>query len=91
MLIESGAVRSSSFAYKTTDEYLEDEVWHLSGLDLIEISAVTTSFGANSKAYIELAKEDNGQGQSPEPKAKSPGAVLTAAEITAIFAKHWRR
>lgn len=84
-LIESGAVRSASFAYNITDEYLEDEVWHLAGLDLIEVSAVTTNFGANDKAYIELTPAEG-----EEPKAEQPAPGLSAADIDAIFAKHWR-
>jgi len=85
-LIESGAVRSSSFAYNVRGwEKSEDGVWHLTKLDLIEVSAVTTGFGANDKAFIELAPEGG-----EEPKAIQPASGLSAADINAIFAKHWR-
>ena len=84
-LIESGGVRSSSFAYWTRGWEKRDDEWHLTQLDLIEVSAVTTNFGANDEAFIELATEE-----SDEPKTIQPASGLSAAEINAIFAKHWR-
>ena len=86
-LIESGAVRSSSFAYRITDEYKDDDVWHLSGLELIEVSAVTTSFGANPAATIDVAEDDAARDTKT---TEHPASELTAADIDAIFAKHWR-
>jgi HK97 family phage prohead protease len=58
-LIEQGAVRNASFAFKVTDEYLEDEVRHLSGLGLKEISPV--NWGANDQAYIEPIPSESQQ------------------------------
>jgi len=52
VLLEQGALKGASFAFKVTDEYQEDEVWHLSGLTLKEVSPV--NWGANSEAYIEV-------------------------------------
>ena len=51
----------ASFAYGIVDQYQKGEIWHLSRLDLLEISAV--NWGANEKAYIEAvvdASEENG-------------------------------
>ena len=85
-LIASGAVRSSSFAYKTIGEEMVDEIWHLTQLDLLEISAVTTGFGANEKATIEMAPDEQ------EPKSQvHPAPELSAADIDAIFAKYYRK
>jgi len=85
-LIGSAAVRSSSFAYWTRGWEKRDDEWHLTQLDLIEVSAVTTGFGANDEAFIELAPAED-----EEPKAiQQPAPGLSAADINAIFAKHWR-
>ncbi len=50
-LIADGAVTGASFAFRTTDDYIKDEIRHLSGLAPSEISPV--NWGANSKASIE--------------------------------------
>jgi hypothetical protein len=50
-LLEQGAITGASFAFRITDRYQEDDVWHLSGLSLKEISPV--NWGANPEAYIE--------------------------------------
>ncbi len=51
-LLEDGAIKGASFAFRVTDDYHEDEVRHLSGINPTEISPV--NWGANSKAYIEV-------------------------------------
>jgi HK97 family phage prohead protease len=51
-LIQDGAIKGASFAYRVTDYYVEDEIRHLSGLALMEVSPV--NWGANDKAYIEV-------------------------------------
>jgi HK97 family phage prohead protease len=87
-LIKSGAVRSSSFAYRTIGEEKIDDIWHLKQLDLIEVSAVTTSYGANPKATIEMMPDDG----DPPPKSQvHPASELSGADIDAIFAKHFRK
>lgn len=63
------AVRGASFAYRTIDEYMEDEVWHLKELDLREITAAR--WGANEFAYMEPHPEQAG---AEEPDAEEAAA-----------------
>lgn len=56
-LMEQGAVRNASFAFRVTDEYKEDDIRHLSGLSLKEISPV--NWGANDQAYIEPIPQES--------------------------------
>ncbi len=58
-LISQGAIRNASFAFRVTDEYREDDVRHLSGLTLNEISPV--NWGANDQAYIEPIPQESQQ------------------------------
>lgn len=55
--IEAGAVSASSFAYEIQDQYEKDGVWHLSKLDLLEISAVTKGMSSNPQATVEILDE----------------------------------
>lgn len=59
-LLADGAIKGASFAFQVTDQYEEDDVWHLSGLSLKEISPV--NWGANPKAYIEAIPQESTDG-----------------------------
>lgn len=50
-LLKGGAIREASFGFKINDRFQKNETWHLTDLDLHEITAA--NWGANSKAYIE--------------------------------------
>ncbi len=54
-LVKHGAVRGASFGYKINDRVQKDGVWHLTDLDLLEFSIA--SWGANDKAFFEVAPE----------------------------------
>ena len=63
-LLEAGAIRGASFAFRIIDQYQEDEVWHLVDLDLKEITAA--NWGANSEAYIEAIPDQGDQSHANE-------------------------
>jgi HK97 family phage prohead protease len=54
-LMKSGAISGASFGFRVKDKYQKKEVWHLSDLELLEISAA--NWGANPKAHIEAMQE----------------------------------
>ncbi len=55
-LLEDGAIKGASFAFKTLDDYRDDDgVRHLAKLTITEVSPV--NWGANPKAYIEAIPE----------------------------------
>jgi HK97 family phage prohead protease len=58
--VDAGAIAEASFAYRIVDAYEKDGRIHLSQLDPIEISVVTTGFAANPDTHIEVT-------QLPEP------------------------
>jgi HK97 family phage prohead protease len=66
VLLEQGAIRGASFAFRVVDQYQEDEVWHLSALTPKEISPV--NWGANSEAYIEvIPQQESDDAATNEP------------------------
>lgn len=77
--IAGGAVTEASFAYRILDEYREESVWHLSKLELIEVSPVTKGFAANPMATTELMEiyDDS----TPAPAAEPGLAEIFAAEL----------
>jgi HK97 family phage prohead protease len=55
-LLKQGAIRGASFGFVVKDKYQKKEIWHLSDLELLEVSAA--NWGANPKAYIEAIPEE---------------------------------
>lgn len=58
-LITQGSIKNASFAFRVKDDYLEDDIRHLSGIKLNEISPV--NWGANDQAYIEPIPQESQQ------------------------------
>jgi len=58
-LMKHGALREASFGYNTKDRYQKNNVWHLSDLDLMEVTIA--NWGANNKAYFEAIPEPEGE------------------------------
>jgi HK97 family phage prohead protease len=56
-LLKGGAIRAASFGFTVRDQYQKKEIWHLSDLELKEITAA--NWGANPKAYIEAIPEED--------------------------------
>lgn len=54
-LLQGGAVKNMSFGYNTTDRYQKKDTWHLSKLEVMELSPA--NWGANPKAYIEVVPD----------------------------------
>lgn len=50
-LLKHGALREASFGFKINDRFQKADVWHLTDLDLLEVTIA--NWGANAKAYIE--------------------------------------
>lgn len=74
-LVAEGVIEGASFAFRTLDEYKEDDIWHLAKLELREISVVL--WGANPKAYVEPAPAEGGESTGE--------SVPTAAELAALI------
>ncbi len=51
VLVENGAVREASFGFNTIERFQKKGIWHLSDIDLMEITAA--NWGVNERAYIE--------------------------------------
>lgn len=76
--IRAGAVKSASFSYDIIDSYNDlDEIQHLSQLNLLEISAVTTGMASNPKAYVEIFEKPDEPGDD--------NASLSADEFKAVM------
>jgi HK97 family phage prohead protease len=85
-LMAAGAMDGASFAYRVIDEYQEEGIWHLSAIDLREISVVL--WGANPKAYA-IPKGKSAPARhlrKDEPRIMQPSAAEVAAMIGDVLA-----